>query len=69
MLSMFLIIPVVKEKTKVKLELAIPSGAPTMFVKEIIDTPPLVALNIVKIIKQHTCLISYCMIFFVLLLS
>ena len=45
MLSNFLIIPVVKEKIKVKLALAIPTGAPTMLVKEMIDTPPVVALN------------------------
>ena len=44
MLRNFLIIPVVREKTKVKLALAIPTGAPTMLVKEMIDTPPLVAL-------------------------
>ena len=41
----FLIIPVVKEKNKVKLAIAIPNGAPTMLVKEMIDTPPVVALN------------------------
>ena len=44
MLSNFLIIPVVREKIKVKLALAIPTGAPRILVNEIIDTPPLVAL-------------------------
>ena len=44
-LSDFLIIPVVKEKIKVELALVIPNGAPTMLVKEMIDTPPVVALN------------------------
>ena len=48
MLSNFLIIPVVREKIKVKLALAIPTGAPTMLVNEIIDTPPLVALKTIK---------------------
>ena len=44
MLSNFFTIPVVKEKIKVKLALAIPTGAPTMLVKEMIDTPLVVAL-------------------------
>ena len=39
----FLFIPVVREKNKVKPALAIPTGAPTILVNEIIDTPPLVA--------------------------
>ena len=44
-----LTIPVVKEKTKVKLALAIPTGASMILVNEIIDTPPLVALKTIKI--------------------
>ena len=52
MLSNFLIIPVVKEKLKVKLALAIPTGTPTMLVKEMIDTPPAVALKTVKILSK-----------------
>ena len=44
----FLTIPVVREKIKVKLALAIPTGAPTIVVNEIIDTPPLVTLKIIK---------------------
>ena len=48
MLSNFLIIPVVKEKIKVKLALAVSTGAPTMLVKEMIDTPPVVALKTIK---------------------
>ena len=48
MLSNFLIIPVVREKIKVKLALAIPTGAPTILVNEIIDTPPLAALKTIK---------------------
>ena len=49
MLSTFFIIPVVREKIKVKLALAIPTGAPTMLVKEMIDTPPIVALQTIKL--------------------
>ena len=45
----FLTVPVVKEKIKVRLALAIPTGAPTILVKEIIDTPLLVALKAIKI--------------------
>ena len=45
--SNFLTIPVVTEK-KIRLALAIPTGAPTILVNEIIDTPPLVALKTIK---------------------
>ena len=41
----FLTIPVVKEKIKVRLALAIPTGVPIILVNEIIDTPLLVALK------------------------
>ena len=44
----FLTIPVAREKNKVKIALAIPTGAPTILVNEIIDLPPLVALKIIK---------------------
>ena len=50
MLSDFLIIPVVKEKIKViktKFALAVPAGAPTMLVTEMIDTRTAVALKTV----------------------
>ena len=46
--SNFFTIPVVREKNKVRLALAIATGATTMLVKEIIDTPPLVALTTIK---------------------
>ena len=49
--SNFLTIPVVREKIKVKLALAIPTGAPIILVNEIIDTPPLVALKTIKILS------------------
>ena len=48
MLSNFLIIPVVREKIKVKLALAILAGAPTTLVREMIDTPLLVAFKAIK---------------------
>ena len=41
MLHNFLIISVVRENIKVKLALAIPTGASTMLVNEMIDTSPL----------------------------
>ena len=65
--SNFLTIPVVTEKNKVRLALAIPTGAPTILVNEIIDTPPLVALKKLdqhNQKQQHIYLIFYCMIFF-----
>ena len=52
MLSNFLIIPVVREKIKGKLALAIPTGAPATLVNEIIDTPPLAALKAIKTLSM-----------------
>ena len=52
MLSIFLTIAVVREKIEVKLALAIPTGAPTTFVNEMIDTPPLVALKAIKTLSN-----------------
>ena len=52
MLSNFLIVPVVKEKIKVKLALAIPTGAPTTLADEMIQTPLLVALKTIKILSM-----------------
>ena len=46
--SNFLTIPIVREKNKVRFALAIPTGAPTILVNEIIHTPPLVALKAIK---------------------
>ena len=61
MLSSFLIIPVVKEKIKLKLVLVFPTGAPTMLVKEVIDTPPIIArktkLSLCNQRLQHICLV------------
>ena len=52
MLSNFLTITVVREKIKVKLALAIPTGAPTTHVNKIIDAPPLVALKAIKTLSM-----------------
>ena len=67
-LNNFLTIPVAREKIKVKLVLAIPTGAPTTLVNEEIDTPPVVALKELKSClcnqKQlHICLVFYCIFF------
>ena len=51
MFSNFLTIPVVREKIKVRLALAIPTGAPTILVNEIIDAPLVVALKTIKILS------------------
>ena len=40
---------VAREKIKVKLALAIPTGSPIVVVNEIIDIPTAVALKIIKI--------------------
>ena len=42
----------VKEKIRVKLALAIPTGAPTTLVNEIIDKPPLAALKTIKTLSM-----------------
>ena len=46
--SNFLTIPIVREKNKVRLALSISTGAPTMLVNKIIDTPALAALKTMK---------------------
>ena len=51
-LNNFLAIPVVREKTKVKLTLAIQTGAPTRLINEQIYTPPVVALKTIKILSM-----------------
>ena len=52
MCSNFFIIPVAREKSKVKPAPAIPTGTPTAIAKEIIQTPPLVALKTIKILPM-----------------
>ena len=50
--SNFLTIPVVREKIKVKLALAIPTGAPTTLADEMIQTPLLFALKTIKTLSM-----------------
>ena len=52
MLYNFLIIPVVREKIKVKLALAIPTGAPTTLADKMIQKPLLAALKTIKIMSM-----------------
>ena len=52
MLSNFLIIPLVKEKNKVKLALVIPTGAPTTLANEITQTLLLVALKTIRFLSM-----------------
>ena len=51
MFSNFLVIPVVREKAKVKLALAIPTGAPTRLADEMIQTLVHAALKTIKILS------------------
>ena len=51
MLSNFLIIPVVREKIKVRLAPAIPIGAPKILAEEIMQTPQLAVLKTIKILS------------------
>ena len=46
-------IPVVREKIKVKLALTIPTGARIAVVNEIIDIPPVVVLKTIKILLSN----------------
>ena len=57
--SNFLTISVVREKIKVRLALAIPTGAPTILVNKIIDTPPLVALKTIKTFSMQSKAVTY----------
>ena len=50
-MNSFLIIPVVRAKIKVKLALAIPAGALTTLIDELIQTPLLVVLKTIKILS------------------
>ena len=45
-------IPVNKEKIKVKLTLTIPTDVPITLINEIIDIPLVVALKIIKIVSM-----------------
>ena len=52
MLNNFLIIPVVREKIKVRLALTIQAGAPITLANKMIQTPLLVALKTDKILSM-----------------
>ena len=52
MFSNFLIIPVAREKIKVKLALSIPTGAPATLADEMIPTPLLTTLKTIKILSM-----------------
>ena len=52
-------IPVVKEKIKVKLALAIPTGAAIILVHEISNTAPFVALKTIKILSIYSKVVTY----------
>ena len=52
MLNNFLIIPLAREKIKVKLALANQTGAPATLADEIIQTPLLVALKTIKMLSM-----------------
>ena len=52
MLSNFFIIPVIKEKVRVKIAPAIPTGPSTTFKEEMIKSPPLVALKTIKTLSM-----------------
>ena len=55
----FLTITVVREKIRVKLALAIPTGAPIKLENEIIDAPPLVALKTTKILSIQSKVVMH----------
>ena len=52
-------IPVVREKIKVKLALTIPTGPPIVLVNEIIDIPPVVALKTINILSMQSKIVTY----------
>ena len=63
-------IPAGREKIKVKLALAIATGAPTTLVNEQIDTPPVIALKQLKsCLRNQKQLHIYLFLFIYLLLS
>ena len=59
MLSNFLTIPIVREKIKIKLALAIPAGAPTTLVNGQISAPPVVAFKQLKLCLCNQNVLSY----------
>ena len=55
----FFIISVVRKRIRVKLALVIPTGAPTILVNEIIDTPLVAARKTIEILKVVTYLLNF----------
>ena len=58
-LSNVFIVPVLSKKIKVKLGLAIPTGASKMLAKDMIDTPPFFALKTIKTLPVQTIAVTY----------
>ena len=56
--NVFLFLFLVK-KIKVKLGLAIPTGASKMLAKDMIDTPPFFALKTIKTLPMQTIAVTY----------
>ena len=59
LLSNILIIPVIREKIKVKLALAIRTVAPATLTDKMIQTPLLVALKTIKILSMYSKAVTY----------
>ena len=59
LLSNILIIPVIREKIKVKLALAIRTGAAATLTDKMIQTPLLVALKTIKILSMYSKAVTY----------
>ena len=59
------IIPFTIEKIKVKLALEIPTGMPKILTNEIIDSPPLNAFKIIKILFIYSKIVIYLFIFLI----
>ena len=58
-------VTVAREKTKVRLALAIPTGAPGTLVNKIFDTPLLVALEAIQILSTQSKVVKYLLNFVV----
>ena len=52
-------IPVAREKIKVKLALTIQTGAPIAVVTETIDIPPVAALKTINILSMQSKIVAY----------
>ena len=63
MLSNFFIISVAREKIKLKLVPALPTGAPTTLTDEMIQVPPLFAFKTIKTLSLSLKAVTYLLIF------